>query len=433
MKAILTAHNQLQLVEQRLRELHELAGLSTEDIVIVDNASEDGLAEWLCNQTAYSYLICDEGIETYAKILNTAIAEFVGDEDVFCYTPDYLLVQGMLEDMERLLYSKDEIGAVSPVILENEAERTNFADGEKINKNKLELPEGNVLIKYSAYQKIGAFDERLLQSDIAMKDFLLRGVCLGYKFVECGSAYSCRLPSEMEIYLQDCNRATQREILKKKWGMNYFNSSPNPVLMEMLKADRKQELFILEIGCDCGANLLEIGNRYPNARLYGVEINEEAAKIAGHIAEVRIGNIEEKKLSFEGIKFDYILFGDVLEHLRDPAATLRYCKGFLREEGKIVACIPNLMHYSVMRELLNGNFTYSDIGLLDRTHIHFFTFKEIVRMFTQEGYGMETVGIRASDMSLEDETFVDKLMDISGDVEKFMFCAIQYAVVAVAK
>lgn len=55
MKAILTAHNQLQLVEQRLRELHELAGLSTEDIVIVDNASEDGLAEWLCNQTAYSY------------------------------------------------------------------------------------------------------------------------------------------------------------------------------------------------------------------------------------------------------------------------------------------------------------------------------------------------------------------------------------------
>ena len=55
--------------------------------------------------------------------------------------------------------------------------------------------------------------------------------------------------------------------------------------------------------------------------------------------------------------FDYIIFGDVLEHLHDPMAALAYCKDFLKEEGRIIANIPNVMHISVIEELLKGNFT----------------------------------------------------------------------------
>lgn len=429
MKIILTAHNQLQQVEQRLSELHNTAGIEAKDIVIVDNASEDGLGEWLCSQTIYSYLICDEGMETYAKILNTAIAEFAEEEDVFCYTPDYPLERGALENLKQLLYSEEDIGAVSPVILEDGV-RNNFAVGENINKKKLELTEEAVMIKYSAYRQIGGFDEALLPSGIAMRDFLLHGVSMGYKFMECASVYFYRLPSTTEVYLQKYNEIEQRKILRKKWGMNYFNTCPNYSLIELVKAERNREIFILEIGCDCGVNLLEIGNLYPNARLYGVEINEKAAKIAKYIAKVSIGDIEEKNLDFEGIKFDYILFGDVLEHLRDPAATIRYCKEWLGEEGKIVACIPNLMHHSVVKELLNGNFTYTDTGLLDRTHIHFFTYKEIIRMFAQEGYVVDTIAYRTVEILPEDERFVDRLMENSDGAERFMFFAFQYLVTA---
>lgn len=433
MRVILTAHNQFRLVQQRLIELQEVTGLSANDIIIVDNASEDGLAEWLGSQMIYSYLICDEGMETYAKIMNTAIAELSEEEDIFCYTPDYQLKTGMLEEMKNLLYSKEEIAAVSPAVVGDETEISSFFSEERADKNKMELAEGIVLMKYSAYKKIGKFDERLLSSNIAMKDFLFRGLCLGYKFMECGKAYSFCPAKAAEVYLQDCDVTEQREILKEKWGMNYFNTKPNASLVELIKADKNQEINILEIGCDCGANLLEIRNCYPNAKLYGVEINEQAAKIAGHIAEVKTGDIEERNLDFGDIKFDYILFGDVLEHLKNPAAVIKYCKLLLKDDGGIAACIPNLMHYSVMRGLLNGNFTYSDRGLLDRTHIHFFTFKEIIRMFTQEGYVMETVGIRVGEMLPEDEAFVDRLMEISGDVERFMFCAVQYEVTAVIK
>ena len=62
-----------------------------------------------------------------------------------------------------------------------------------------------------------------------------------------------------------------------------------------------------------------------------------------------------------------MVFGDVLEHLKDPERILRECASVLKSDGEILACIPNLMHYSVLHGLLHGNFTYMDTGLLDRT------------------------------------------------------------------
>ena len=74
-------------------------------------------------------------------------------------------------------------------------------------------------------------------------------------------------------------------------------------------------------------------------------------------------------MDFGGVTFDYIIFGDVLEHLRDPEGTLNYCKEFLKKGGSILASIPNIMHVSVVRDLLNGNFTYADQGPVSYTHL----------------------------------------------------------------
>ena len=128
--------------------------------------------------------------------------------------------------------------------------------------------------------------------------------------------------------------------------------------------------------------------------MFGLEINQNAAKIASKIANVRQGNIEDQQIPFEE-KFDYILFGDVLEHLRNPEGTISYCRKYLTSQGKIITSIPNLMHYSVIRELLKGNFEYTSTGLLDRTHIHFFTYNEIFHMFQENGYEIQEIG-RAS-------------------------------------
>ena len=143
-----------------------------------------------------------------------------------------------------------------------------------------------------------------------------------------------------------------------------------------------------------------------------------------------ISIIEDECVDF-GEKFDYIIFGDVLEHLHNPQQTVRYCKELLKENGRIIASIPNVMHISVMNQLLRGEFRYTDIGLLDKTHIHLFTQKEIVRMFAQENYTIEEMQGVIYELDEDEERLLGKLMEISGgNVTEEMYTTYQYSVVA---
>lgn len=100
----------------------------------------------------------------------------------------------------------------------------------------------------------------------------------------------------------------------------------------------------------------------------------------------------------------------------------------LKKDGRIIACIPNLMHYSVMKDLINGNFTYSDMGLLDRTHIHFFTYNEIIRLFKDAGYEIENIASVGGIEHERDKELVKSLLSISSGAEEHMFTTFQYLV-----
>jgi SAM-dependent methyltransferase len=79
-------------------------------------------------------------------------------------------------------------------------------------------------------------------------------------------------------------------------------------------------------------------------------------------------------------EFDYILFADVLEHLRDPEAVLRRCIPALKESGKIIISVPNIANILVRISLLFGKFDYMERGILDRTHMRFFTLRSLKKM-----------------------------------------------------
>ena len=139
-----------------------------------------------------------------------------------------------------------------------------------------------------------------------------------------------------------------------------------------------------------------------------------------------MNNIEEENLPFPERKFDYIIFGDVLEHLHNPLKTVVYCQRFLRENGHIIASIPNIQHISVMEGLMQGDFTYMESGLLDKTHIHFFTYNEIVRMFHEAGY--EICSLKGSGVPISDRQneLIDQLLALEGRAQRFMYIAFQY-------
>ncbi len=149
---------------------------------------------------------------------------------------------------------------------------------------------------------------------------------------------------------------------------------------------------VLDVGCATGylAELL----RPKNCVVTGIDNNAEAAKTARkHCAEVIVADLETQSLPalFKRKKFDVVVFADVLEHLKAPGDVLQAAHRIVKTGGHVVASIPNIAHGAIRLALLAGNFDYTELGILDDTHLRFFTAKTLEEMFLATGYHIEQV------------------------------------------
>lgn len=145
---------------------------------------------------------------------------------------------------------------------------------------------------------------------------------------------------------------------------------------------------ILEFGTANGV-LTKYLKEEKKCRVYGVEYDVDDANIASEFTEsMYVGDIEKFEWieKYSDKKFDFIIFADVLEHLYYPKKVLEKVKTFLNENGKIVISIPNVSHNSIIMQLLNDEFNYNKTGLLDNTHIRFFTKLTLEKMISECGY-----------------------------------------------
>ena len=151
-------------------------------------------------------------------------------------------------------------------------------------------------------------------------------------------------------------------------------------VIRMVGASRR----VLELGPATGY-MTEI-LRANDCAVVGIEIDAEMAKQAARFCErVIVGDLDELDLEAElgDERFDVIVAADVLEHLKDPLDALRRLRPFLAPEGFFVVSLPNIAHAGVRLALLQGRFEYRDLGLLDRTHLRFFTHATITEMFDE--------------------------------------------------
>lgn len=436
---LMVAHNEAEYVKLSVQSFRMFADIEPLSIVLVDNHSEDSLAEWAGEQEDITYVYMDEGELFFGQVINAVCRELQIASDLLVMDAHYMLTPHALSQLQALLYQEEAIGAVGGVSNSFSffQKQTDLADYEAavswakeeratiLGQWVLGLHPDVVLLKASALSQLGSLDEELASQEYVMKDLGFRMVLNDWKQQVCRCALFWDVRGEGPYH--SGNKA-EEAVLERKWGMRYFNTIYNANLVDMVAGDREAPINVLEIGCDCGATLLEIRNRYPHAAVYGIELNEKAALVASHVAGVEVKNIEEQNLGFSPYMFDYIIFGDVLEHLHDPLETIRYCRGFLKEGGHVLASIPNLMHISVMEDLLQGNFTYVETGLLDKTHIHLFTFNEIVRMFADGGYEVEDVRTVVFPVSAEQEMLLGRLLDLKEGASRFMYEAFQYVV-----
>lgn len=150
----------------------------------------------------------------------------------------------------------------------------------------------------------------------------------------------------------------------------------------------------LDVGCGVGY-LGELLHKHKNAKVYGVDLDKKALGYASKkgcfeglynfsITECK-GN-EYNKFVNSGLKFDYIIFADVVEHVVDPVALLKLFSQFLNSKGKIIISLPNVAHFDIVKGLIDRKFNYNHIGLLDNTHLRFYTrssFEEFIGQFNE--------------------------------------------------
>jgi 2-polyprenyl-3-methyl-5-hydroxy-6-metoxy-1,4-benzoquinol methylase len=154
--------------------------------------------------------------------------------------------------------------------------------------------------------------------------------------------------------------------------------APGKAVLELGPATGRVTRVLSERGCRVVA-VERDGTMVPNLEPY--------------CSRVIVGDVEQLSLKevFGDERFDVILAGDFLEHLAHPLELLQDLRRYLSEEGYVVASIPNIAHGSVRLSLLQGKFEYTDVGILDRTHLRFFTLESILRLFADAGFAIVDV------------------------------------------
>lgn len=157
---------------------------------------------------------------------------------------------------------------------------------------------------------------------------------------------------------------------------------------EMLPFIPKDAARFVELGCGAGAFGALLRKTRAEAHVVGVEIHSDAAREArDRLNEVIEQPVDVALKMIPDASVDCVVCNDILEHLVDPWGVLAQIRGILRPEGVIVSSIPNVRYFPVFREyFLGGDWRYEKWGVLDRTHLRFFTSTSIKRMFVEAGY-----------------------------------------------
>ncbi len=173
----------------------------------------------------------------------------------------------------------------------------------------------------------------------------------------------------------------------------------------------KDDCTFLDFGCSTGY-FGSLVKQAKHAAVYGVEISDDIKQARKVLDGVYSFDIDgEWPAEIYERQYDYIFFGDVIEHLKDPQLAIEKCKKLLRKDGLLFISTPNVAHISVRLELLGGNFEYESMGILDNTHLKYWTKRSLTSMVQAAGYSLKSLDYTSNDYP---DTVIKKLLKQNG-------------------
>jgi SAM-dependent methyltransferase len=155
-----------------------------------------------------------------------------------------------------------------------------------------------------------------------------------------------------------------------------YKNAGNPMVLGLVP---KRARRVLDVGCGSGDIARVLHETRHGIEVIGLTHSNEEARVAAHyMKSVHVIDIERDLTDAEvgkwGDEFDVMIFSHVLEHLTDPVSVVRRCLTRLRPGGHVIIAVPNVLEWRTRMQFLRGDFKYTDEGILDRTHIRFFTY-----------------------------------------------------------
>lgn len=444
---VILSYNDCELLMGCIESIRKYNLPSSYEIIVVDNASTDSSVAWLKEQKDIK-LLCNTENKGFPEGCNQGVKLSSPEADILFLNSDTVVYQNSIFHLRMCLYSDAAVGAAGSV--------TNYAGNRQmvkcscttddeyeslareINSNweqrysvRLFLIGFAMLVKRRVLDEIGLFDVRFSPGQYEDEDMGLRICQAGYRCVLCNNSFIRHYGGG-----NGKNAAVWKSVfwrnekyLHEKWGFEVkYYTHIRTGLISYIDRNRDEEFSVLEVGCGLGGTLGEIQTLYPKARVHGIEIVSRVADIGKKLYDIIEGNIETMQLPYRPRQFDYIIFGDVLEHLRDPEGTLRRLDAFLAEDGYFICSIPNIMNVSVLEPLLRGEFHYEDAGILDRTHLRFFTMTSIIDMFNNIGYTIENMDCSTSGLEKDPkyQEFVKWITGREDSAHEIQYWAYQY-------
>jgi GT2 family glycosyltransferase/precorrin-6B methylase 2 len=450
---IIVSCNNLEYLKLCADSIRNNNRMNSYELIVINQSSDDGTKEWLLTQTDIKYILKEEKV-SLSKAYNQALQLAGTNSDIFILNAGSVIMPNTIFNMRMGLYEDKRIGAVGPVsnhfmTQKIEEQFSNIEEYMRYSNNnnvydvkrhelRIRLMNFAMIYKRTLLNQVGIFDENLEFGNYEADDIGLRFIQSGCKLLVCFDSflysfgqpdYDTQKDGQAQEYLK--RMKSNKEYFVEKWRINLNDDSNNREdMLGIINRGKKEAFNVLEIGCGCGALLLKLKSRFWAANVFGVELNNEAASIGASILNIEQGNIEDMDINYSKNFFDYIILGDLLEHMQESWKILTYLREFLKEDGVILANIHNLQHHSVILPLLRDNFTYQNTEFLTRNHLKFFTKNEIIKLFSNCNYKILDLYAKTEPIDESTAKFIEQLCSMDKKIAEDSLQVSEYLVEA---